>query len=106
MAERISQRLKVTRRRVDISVLGSRQAATKVKQQVKATVCSRVSEYSREMNFLVFSNVTVNLPTSTINTSLWRFPEGIELADPSFCMLAGVDLVLGIEAFFDFFDTG
>ncbi|XP_065087241.1 uncharacterized protein LOC135708974 [Ochlerotatus camptorhynchus] len=104
ISERLSQRLKITRRIVDISVLGIGQAATKVKQQVSAMVRSRLSEYSRQMNFLVLPKVTVNLPTTTINTSGWTLPEGIELADPSFCISSGVDIVLGIEAFFDFFE--
>ncbi|XP_055591276.1 uncharacterized protein LOC129743315 [Uranotaenia lowii] len=106
LTERMSQRLKATRERVEICVIGIGQAATKVKQRIHATVRSRVSQFSRVMSFLVLPNVTVNLPTTTIRTSSWRFPDGIELADPSFSISSEVDIVLGIEAFFDFFHTG
>ncbi|XP_055543376.1 uncharacterized protein LOC129728925 [Wyeomyia smithii] len=50
--------------------------------------------------------VTVNLPTSNINTERWEIPNGVQLADPTFFESKAVDLVLGIEAFFDFFETG
>ncbi|XP_062557578.1 uncharacterized protein LOC134222449 [Armigeres subalbatus] len=58
------------------------------------------------MNFLVLPNVTVNLPTATMRTEGWSIPPGIKLADPAFFESSRVDLVLGIESFFDFFETG
>ncbi|XP_055633439.1 uncharacterized protein LOC129773811 [Toxorhynchites rutilus septentrionalis] len=106
VSERLSQRMNVNRERVDISVLGIGQAATQVKHRIRAMVQSRVSEYCRDMDFLVLSKVTVNLPTLTVNTKGWSIPKGIELADPAFFQSKGVDIVLGIEAFFEFFGTG
>ncbi|XP_055639848.1 uncharacterized protein LOC129777550 [Toxorhynchites rutilus septentrionalis] len=106
VSERLSQRMNVNRERVDISVLGIGQAATQVKHRIRAMVQSRVSEYCRDMDFLVLSKVTVNLPTLTVNTKGWSIPKGIELADPAFFQSKGVDIVLGIEAFLEFFGTG
>ncbi|XP_058816019.1 uncharacterized protein LOC131679327 [Topomyia yanbarensis] len=106
VTERLSQRMKVTRNQVDISVVGIGQAATKVKHRIQAVLRSRVSQYSRELSFLVLPKVTVNLPTTTINTDKWAIPDNIQLADPAFFESKVVDLVLGIEAFFDFFETG
>ncbi|XP_055621958.1 uncharacterized protein LOC129765576 [Toxorhynchites rutilus septentrionalis] len=103
---RLSQFLKVNRDKVDISVLGIGQTSTRVNQRIYATVKSRVSNFSRELNFLVLPRVTVNLPTANVNTIGWRIPEGVELADPSFCISKSVDVVLGIESFFDYFETG
>ncbi|XP_062537998.1 uncharacterized protein LOC134206313 [Armigeres subalbatus] len=106
ITERLSQRLTVHRDRVDISVAGIGQAATKVRQRIQAVLHSRVSKYSRELALLVLPKVTVNLPTTTINTAAWTLPSGIQLADPTFFESNGVDIVLGIEYFFDFFETG
>ncbi|XP_055623472.1 uncharacterized protein LOC129766899 [Toxorhynchites rutilus septentrionalis] len=106
ISERLSQRMCVSRERVDISVLGIGEAATEVKYRIRAMVRSRVSEYSRDMDFLILSKVTVNLPTLTVNTEGWSIPNGVELADPAFFQSKGVDVVLGIEAFFEFFGTG
>ncbi|XP_055589904.1 uncharacterized protein LOC129742084 [Uranotaenia lowii] len=106
LTERLSQKLRVSRERVDISVIGVGHAITKVKQRVQATVRSRDSGFTRSMQFLVLPRVTVNLPTTSINAVLWKIPEGIHLADPSFYVSGEVDIVLGIESFFDFFDSG
>ncbi|XP_065085172.1 uncharacterized protein LOC135707297 [Ochlerotatus camptorhynchus] len=102
----MSQRLQVARNRVDISVAGIGQAATRFRQRIRAVLRSRVSDFSRELNYLVLPKVTVNLPTATVNTDTWTLPSGIQLADPTFFEPTVVDLVLGIECFFDFFEIG
>ncbi|XP_055632631.1 uncharacterized protein LOC129773103 [Toxorhynchites rutilus septentrionalis] len=106
ISERLCQRLKLKRDEVDISVRGIGQAATKVHHRIHTAVKSRISNYMREMNFLVLPKVTVNLPTATVNTNGWSIPNGIKLADPAFFESKAVDLVLGIEAFFEFFESG
>ncbi|XP_058827982.1 uncharacterized protein LOC131687905 [Topomyia yanbarensis] len=106
ITERLSQRLKIFRDRVDISVLGIGQTGTKVKHRLRAVIRSRISSFSRELGLLVLPKATVNLPTSTLNTDRWIIPDGIQLADPAFFESSAVDLVLGIESFFDLFETG
>ena len=106
ISEHLSQKLRVRRNKVDISVSGIGSSVSKVKQQIRATLCSRVSNFSRDMRFLVLPKVTVSLPTSNINTSGWTIPNNVVLADPTFSVSKGVDIVLGIESFFDFFETG
>ncbi|XP_062542202.1 uncharacterized protein LOC134210190 [Armigeres subalbatus] len=69
-------------------------------------VRSRVSPFSRELDFLILPKVTVNLPTISVKIDGWSIPSGIELADPAFFESKEVDIVLGIESFFDFFETG
>ncbi|XP_055588999.1 uncharacterized protein LOC129741299 [Uranotaenia lowii] len=106
ITERLCQRMALSRKKEDISILGIGQAATSVKFSVTAKLCSRTTNFSRELKFLVLPKVTSNLPTSTINTETWAVPEDIELADPAFFESSKVDLVLGIESFFEFFVSG
>lgn len=107
ISETLSQRLNIhSREKVDVSVLGIGHVATKAKQRLQVAIKSRVSLFSRSLSFLVLPKVTVNLPTTSVHTTSWEFPEGIELADPSFFKASGVDLILGIQSFFSFFKTG
>ncbi|XP_062557605.1 uncharacterized protein LOC134222468 [Armigeres subalbatus] len=106
VSERLIQRMKVSRNRVDVSIHGIGQGLTKVKHTVQMVIRARASTFSREMDFLVLPKVTVDLPTTTINTEGWTIPDGIQLADPAFFQSKEVDIVLGIEAFFEFFETG
>lgn len=106
ITERLCQRMRVTRDKVDVSVLGIGQTSSRVKHRIRAMVRSRITSFSREMDFLILPKVTVNLPTSSIKIDGWTIPSGIELADPAFFESNRVDIVLGIESFFDFFETG
>lgn len=65
ITERLSQRLKVERKRVDVSVSGIGQAVAQVKQRIVATIQSRISSFSRVLSFLVLPKVTYNLDSSS-----------------------------------------
>ncbi|XP_058827769.1 uncharacterized protein LOC131687690 [Topomyia yanbarensis] len=106
MSERLCQQLKVQRQRSDVSVFGIGQATTRVRHKVAATVRSRVSDFTRKMEFLLLPKVTANLPIRDIDMIGLEFPKGMELADPAFFTTRLVDLVLGIQHFFAFFNTG
>ncbi|XP_055590945.1 uncharacterized protein LOC129743026 [Uranotaenia lowii] len=106
MTETLCQRLGVQRKSINISVVGIGQANSHVKHQVSALIRSRTSSFSRKMDFLVLPKVTADLPTATVDTSNWKLPPGVNLADPSYCKSKSIDLVLGIQDFFEFFQTG
>ncbi|XP_065084476.1 uncharacterized protein LOC135706751 [Ochlerotatus camptorhynchus] len=106
ISESLSQLMKVASQKVDISILGIGQSGTSVKRKIQAVVKSRVSSYSRPMDFLVLPKVTACLPTSTVQANGWDIPADIELADPEFFRSREVDLVMGIQAFFSFFPSG
>ncbi|XP_055605400.1 uncharacterized protein LOC129753591 [Uranotaenia lowii] len=106
MTETLCQRLGVQRKSINISVVGIGQANSHVKHQVSALIRSRMSSFSRKMDFLVLPKVTADLPTATVDTSNWKLPPGVNLADPSYCKSKSIDVVLGIQDFFEFFQTG
>ncbi|XP_055613091.1 uncharacterized protein LOC129759623 [Uranotaenia lowii] len=105
MTEGLCQRMKVSRRRSNISVLGIGQSNTSVKHQVSAVIRSRMSNFSRSMDFLLLPKVTADLPTTSVAVSSWQFPQGVELADPAFFKSKSLDMVLGIQHFFSFFPS-
>ncbi|XP_062557121.1 uncharacterized protein LOC134221980 [Armigeres subalbatus] len=100
IAERLSQRLRTRREKVDISVLGIGQAASKVKHRIQALVHSRTTNFSRSVNFLVLTKVIADLPTAKVNMKGWKMPDGISLADPAFFSPSAVDMVHRGIAFF------
>ncbi|XP_055622310.1 uncharacterized protein LOC129765896 [Toxorhynchites rutilus septentrionalis] len=103
---RLSQRLNVNREMVDIPVMGIDKTSSRVKQRIHATVRSRNSNFAEEMGFLVLPKMDVKLPTEPVNITTWTTPEGIRLADPLFSVPMPVDIVFGIEAFFNCFESG
>ncbi|XP_055604975.1 uncharacterized protein LOC129753201 [Uranotaenia lowii] len=105
MTEGLCQLMKVSRKRSNISILGIGQSNTTVKHQVSAVVRSRTSDFSRPMDFLLLPKVTADLPTTNVTVSAWKFPQGVELADPAFFKSTSLDMVLGIQHFFSFFPS-
>ncbi|XP_062539105.1 uncharacterized protein LOC134207398 [Armigeres subalbatus] len=106
ISESLSRLMKVSSQKVDISIQGVGQTNTRVTRKIAATIKSRISDYSRSMEFLVLPSVTASLPTATVQTNGWNLPQEIELADPEFFRSRKVDAVLGIQAFFSFFQSG
>jgi hypothetical protein len=106
MSEGLCKLMKCSSRRVNISIQGIGQTMTRVSRKISATIRSRISSYSRATEFLVLKNVTACLPTTTVVNNKWNIPEEIQLADPDFFRSRRIDIVLGIPAFFSFFQSG
>lgn len=103
ITERFSQRMKVQRKKIHLPISGIGQSSTHAKQQISSIIRSRVGAYSTAVDLLVLPRVTIDLPATSVNTSTWSFPPGIQLADPSFDSTNPVDIILGAEIFFELF---
>ncbi|XP_055588962.1 uncharacterized protein LOC129741272 [Uranotaenia lowii] len=105
IAERVSQRMKVQRNRVDVPIAGIGQSSTCVRSKLRSTFKSRISSFKATVDLFVLPKVTVDLPTISIDASAWEIPTGIQLADPAFYESAKIDVVLGADVFFDLFNV-
>ncbi|XP_055604362.1 uncharacterized protein LOC129752613 [Uranotaenia lowii] len=105
IAERVSQRMKVQRNRVDVPIAGIGQSSTSVRSKLRSTFKSRISSFKATVDLFVLPKVTVDLPTISIDASAWEIPTGIQLADPAFYESAKIDVVLGADVFFDLFNV-
>ncbi|XP_062557359.1 uncharacterized protein LOC134222233 [Armigeres subalbatus] len=103
--ERIYQRMKVHRSKVNLPIAGIGAASTRVHYKFQITIKSRVSSYATRIEAFVLPKVTVDLPSISIDASNWTLPSGIQLADPSFYQSGTIDVVLGAEVFFDLFSV-
>ncbi|XP_053685876.1 uncharacterized protein LOC128735414 [Sabethes cyaneus] len=103
ISTKISQRLHVKTHKTNIQISGVGQSPTNTRLKIKATIKSRLSDYSQDMEFYVLSKITEDLPTSVIRRGEWNLPAGIQLADPEFFKTNAIDVLLGGEFFFDFF---
>ncbi|XP_065075025.1 uncharacterized protein LOC135698823 [Ochlerotatus camptorhynchus] len=103
ITERFSQRMKAQRRKIYLPISGIGQSSTQAKQKFTSIVRSRVGEYKTSVEFLVLASVTIDLPSTSVDTSTWDFPPGIQLADPSFDSTNPIDIIIGAEIFFELF---
>lgn len=55
---------------------------------------------------LIVTTVTSNIPLARIDVSARRLPNGIYLADPTFHNPGKIDMLLGVELFFELLQPG
>lgn len=60
---------------------------------------SRHNGYQVNLNFLVLSKITGELPSISVDTTSWEIPRNITLADSSFNVKGKIDLLVGAEVF-------
>lgn len=100
ITEELCQRLKLSRKNVHIPVCGITDSkSSPVKHLVNATLKSRHNGYQVNLNFLVLSKITGELPSLTVDTTSWEIPNNITLADNSFNVRGKIDLLVGAEVF-------
>ncbi|XP_062549772.1 uncharacterized protein LOC134214408 isoform X2 [Armigeres subalbatus] len=103
MTHSFSQLIKAHRQKLWCPIVGIGKSTTQARFQLRSTIRSRVCQYSTSLNFLILPNVTIDLPSASIQADSFEVPPGIELADPSFHQTSKIDIVLGAEIFFDIF---
>lgn len=82
-------------------VSGIGEVRTNIKSSVCATVKSRVSSFQWSSTFAVTKSISAWQPGEYIQTSHWKIPQTLELADPLFYKPQHVDLLISTEIFFD-----
>ncbi|XP_055591187.1 uncharacterized protein LOC129743233 [Uranotaenia lowii] len=103
ITEALSQRLKAQRNKVHLAISGIGQTSVQARCKLRATMHSRVTEYSTVVELFVLPKLTLNLPSTSLNISKWDLPKGIQLADPVFYESNHIDVVLGADIFFELF---
>lgn len=103
ITEAFSQFVKAQRKKISVPISGIGQASTYARHKLSASICSRVGDFSTLVEFLVLPKVTIDLPSASLDTSSWKIPPGVLLADPNFCDRNPIDIIIGAEIFFDLF---
>jgi len=91
--------LKQTRNQVPITDINNATSVTNYHVNVELT--SMNDNYTSKLNCLVLPRITSNMPMSYIDTSIWKLPSEVVLADRDFNKPAPIDILLGAEIFFE-----
>ncbi|XP_075170227.1 uncharacterized protein LOC142242533 [Haematobia irritans] len=101
LSERIFQLLKLPFRPVEAEISGlNGVTSANARKLVNLTVCPRFeSDVELNITALVVPQLSGNLPTSPINSSILQQLPGIQLADPMFYQFGRVDMLIGADLF-------
>lgn len=83
-----------------ITINGIGNTSTVVEYQACPTVFSRVSSFSVTSSMLVLPSITGKLPQLSVDDRQWPIPQHVTLADPTFAVSSGIDMILGATHFF------
>lgn len=106
VTERFANRLAVRKERADCEVSGLNGRSTRISHSVRATIESRVEDFSTKLELLVTPRIIDDTPPDTIDVTDWNLPSTIELADPAFNKTGPVDMLLGAGVFWDLLKAG
>ena len=64
------------------------------------------NEYSTSGKVLILNKLPRELPSSKITTNMWQIPRHVQLADPSFHSPGLIDLIFGVEQYYNVLKEG
>ncbi|XP_062541814.1 uncharacterized protein LOC134209800 [Armigeres subalbatus] len=101
VTEELASRLGLPKKPANVPITGINALRTLARDKVTLKIRSRVSNFQASLECLITPKVTGTIPSSKINVAHWDLPEGVVLADPEFHTPDKVDLLIGVELFFD-----
>lgn len=101
VTERMAQELRLKKRHHSTSVNGINDISTSVGSEITATIKSRTSTFTETLKFLVIKKILDDQPRNLLDVSTWNIPQDIPLADPSFNQPGRIDMLLGVDIFWD-----
>lgn len=101
MTTHLCRRLRLDTNRVNIPIIGINQSRTNTLESTVTTFKSKHSAYKATLSFLLLPKITDDLPSESINFDLLDVPKDVTLADPKFYQSKQIDILLGIDVFWD-----
>lgn len=91
---------------VGIPITGIGGVRSTIRQKCTVNIHSRCSDFSFALNCLISPKITGHVPSIKIDLENWELPQGLKLADPSFHEPSQVDLLIGMDWFYDIMKPG
>ncbi|KYM98425.1 hypothetical protein ALC62_10865 [Cyphomyrmex costatus] len=101
ITEDLVQRLGLTVRPIDVSIVGVNHAYSQVKKMAQVQLSSRYYSYNIIINCLVLKKITERLPNVTMDKSIFKIPPNLPIADPNFNQSTDIEVLLGAEIFWN-----
>ncbi|XP_055623375.1 uncharacterized protein LOC129766805 [Toxorhynchites rutilus septentrionalis] len=101
LTERMANILGIPKQRASVQISGINNLRTIARDKVEVDFQSRCSEYRARLECLVTPEITGKIPSVLVNVEEWNIPTNIMLADPNFFKPEQIDMLIGMELFFN-----
>jgi hypothetical protein len=92
--------LKLKLQPVVLSVAGINQSLTNASNVTDIKIQSNYEDYNSNLSCVVIPQISEFLPCNSFSTANLKFPQHIQLADPTFHVKGAIDLLIGAQVFF------
>ena len=106
ITERCVQRLRLSRTQTRASIQGISNVNTETYHSVSLHLRSRHTNWHTTLNCAILSHITGTTPSTKLDTSTWKIPNDIKLADEQFDHPGNIDLLIGADLFFEMLQPG
>ncbi|XP_066260795.1 uncharacterized protein [Euwallacea similis] len=106
MSERLCRKLNLSFKRINMPLYGISQLVTEMNRQTQAKIKSRFNSFEANLTFLVLPTLTENLPLFKFSRAALKIPGQINLADEHFNEPKNIDILLGVDIFYDLLGSG
>jgi len=100
ITERCVQRLRLPRTQTHTSIQGISNVNTSTGHSVSTHLRSRHTDWHTTLECVVPPNITGMTPATKLNTTDWKIPTDIKLADEQFHQPGNIDLLIGADLFY------
>ena len=95
------QLLRLARNRTHTSIQGICDVNTATHHSISIHLRSRHTDWHTTLDCAVLSNITGITPSTKLDTSSWKIPKDIKLADKHFDQIGSIDLLMGADIFYE-----
>ncbi|XP_062539142.1 uncharacterized protein LOC134207435 [Armigeres subalbatus] len=101
ITENLVQRLNLRRYQCHQEIGGVGNSAIISSHAVRIRMESHCTDFAVEQSCHILKKITRDLPSRSLDASRWKLPPNIILADPKFSETGPIDLLLGMELYYD-----
>lgn len=106
ITQTLANAIGIPTREVSVPITGIGSAKSTIKQICKVQIRSKCNDFKLSLSCLVSPKITGLLPSFTIDIESWNIPPGIQLADSSFHKANQIDMLIGMDHFYDIIKPG
>lgn len=106
MTNELFNRLNIPFNKINIPISGIGSSKAKITRTTNAEIHSKYTNYQTNISFLIMDKITDNIPQNTFRQSLFKIPENITLADPTFFKAGKIDILIGASIFYQLLSIG
>jgi hypothetical protein len=106
ITDRCVQCLRLARTQTHASIQGISNVNTATHHSVSIHLRSRHTDWHTALDCAILSNITGTTPSTKMDTSSWKIPKDIKLADEQFDQPESIDLLIGADLFYGMLRSG